>query len=60
MRKTILFAACIILVNISFGQSKVSVDSITSHIGERAVVCSKVIIGEDKIVVTKPDDISVQ
>jgi micrococcal nuclease len=42
IRKIIIFAACIILANIFFGQTNVSVDSVTSHIGEKVVVCAKV------------------
>jgi DNA/RNA endonuclease YhcR with UshA esterase domain len=42
MRKIILFTAFITLATISYGQAKVSVDSVTSHIGEKVVVCSKV------------------
>jgi hypothetical protein len=38
----IIFAAFIILANIFSGQTKVAVDSVTRHIGERVVVCSKV------------------
>jgi DNA/RNA endonuclease YhcR with UshA esterase domain len=42
MRITILLIAFTTFTNILFAQTKVPVDSVSSHIGEKAVVCSEV------------------
>jgi len=42
MNKTLSLIVAIFLVNISFGQSKVSIDSLIGRIGEKVEICSKV------------------
>ena len=42
MRKSILTVVFIIVVNIAFAQTRVSVDSVSRHMGDTVQVCSKV------------------
>jgi len=42
MKKIILIAVISFVYTISFGQSKISIDSVTKHYVEKETVCSKV------------------
>lgn len=42
MKKIILIAVISFVSIIGFGQSKISIDSVTKHYGEKVTVCSKV------------------
>ncbi|MEP6712446.1 MAG: hypothetical protein ABJA37_08525 [Ferruginibacter sp.] len=42
MKNTLFIVAAILLTSVSYGQTKISVDSAAKHIGEKVVICSKV------------------
>jgi DNA/RNA endonuclease YhcR with UshA esterase domain len=42
MKKNLLAGACLVISTISFGQTKISIDSVSRYAGQKVTVCSEV------------------